>query len=137
MYAMCVVGVRHPTDQEVPPVKLYEIDRRLNVLSRERAQILSQRPLAEVFKDDPATIERFGAERIAQADREAEEQNAARLAEIATEVARLEALAAETAKTACNRCRGTGEYHAPTSHTVQGRPVCFACGGTGVRKGRS
>ncbi len=44
---------------------------------------------------------------------------------------RARTIADEYAQHACHRCHGTGDYSAPTRAFRQGRPYCFACGGTG------
>lgn len=75
-------------------------------------------------------LERFGAERMADLAHEV------RLHETTLEgqIAGLRALEVIAWDTQCHRCLGTGEYHAPSKITRNGRKVCFICGGSGDAK---
>jgi hypothetical protein len=64
-------------------------------------------------------------EKFAEAER--------KVAEISATIPALRARFEELDARACGKCGGTGEYRAPTSHFVKGRPVCFRCGGHGER----
>lgn len=115
---------------------LYTADAQLADLRREKATITNRVPLETLFAAEPNRMAKLGIDRIRQADREQAIIDAARLAEIATEMEQVQALIAELEKVACHKCRGTGQYHAPTSHYRGGIPVCFTCGGTGRRRPR-
>lgn len=38
----------------------------------------------------------------------------------------------ETKQVKCDHCGGTGIYQRHTSYTINGVPVCFRCGGSGI-----
>jgi hypothetical protein len=38
----------------------------------------------------------------------------------------------QTKQVKCTHCNGTGLYQRHTSYTIDGKPVCFKCGGSGV-----
>jgi hypothetical protein len=79
---------------------------------------------------DDETAERM----IARMGRERFEAMEAEVAALAASLPTLRAELAVLEAHACSRCAGTGEYSAPTRIYRGSRPLCFGCGGTGVRK---
>lgn len=98
--------------------------RNLTTARRELAEaIAGSKPLDHVTR--AALVASIGEARVAALEVEC--------SALEDTIPALEAEVAHLEATACPRCTGTGDYQAPTHHLSKGRPVCFACNGTGVR----
>lgn len=90
----------------------------------------TEKPLA------PVVIEAFTARLGAEGFAKMEAETTAWLVEQRERLVALRAECESAEEGECGRCQGTGNYRAPTGRTINGRPVCFACGGTGRARKR-
>ncbi len=98
-----------------------------------RTLITARKALADAIRNTQPLGDDLAARLLAHAGVERFAQMEAEVAAIAATIPALQAEVDELEAQACTRCSGTGDYQAPTSHFRGGRPVCFACKGSGKR----